>query len=188
MDATNFIAPGNVRGVSDQPGRRRGRPRTRADEAERSRAYRERKAAELGEPARLRAAAKAAQAATAQARRQSQALATEAQRWQRRAQAARRDAAKARDQARRARARAQRSTADRDDARRLLRRKLQWARRVSAMPGVRDDPRALLAIISELHQELARLRRERQVLHRLLRLSPEELAARQRAWQSSSRR
>ena len=56
------------------------------------------------------------------------------------------------------------------------------------MPGVRDDPRALLAIIVELHQDLARLRRERQALHKLLRLSPEELAARQRAWQPSSRR
>ncbi len=137
---------------------------------------------------RLRAAAKAAQGATAQARRQSQARVTEAQRWQRRAQAARRDAATARDQARRARARAQRSTAERDDARRLLRRKLQWAKRASAMPGVRDDPQALLAIIAELHQELAWQRRERQVLHKLLRLSPEALAARQRAWQSSTRR
>jgi hypothetical protein len=49
------------------------------------------------------------------------------------------------------------------------------------MSGVRDDPQALLAIIAELHQELARLRREREVLHRLLRLPPEELAARQRS-------
>jgi hypothetical protein len=56
------------------------------------------------------------------------------------------------------------------------------------MPGVRDDPQGLLAIIAELYQELARLRRERQVIHELLRLPPEELAARQRAWQSSSRR
>ena len=56
------------------------------------------------------------------------------------------------------------------------------------MPGVRDDPEALLAIIAELHQDLARLRREREVLHKLLRLPPEELAARRRAWQSSSRR
>ena len=174
--------------MSDKAGRRRGRPRTWANEAERSRAYRARKSTELAEPARLRAAAKAAQAATAQARRQSQARVTEAQRWQRRAQAAQRDATKAREQARRARARAQRSTAERDDARRLLRRKLQWAKRVSAMPGVRDDPQALLAIVAELHQELARLRRERQVLHKLLRLSPEELGARQRARQSSSRR
>src|SRR5207253_10936272 len=120
--------------------------------------------------------------------RRAEAARREAERWRRRAEAARRNAAKARDQAGRAPGRAQRSTAERDDARRLLRRKMQWAKRVSAMPGVRDDPRALLAIIAELEAELARLRREREALHKLLRLPPTELVARQRAWQPSSRR
>ena len=56
------------------------------------------------------------------------------------------------------------------------------------MPGVRDDPQALLAIVAELEAELARLRRKRLVFHKLLRLPSAELVARQRARQSSSRR
>lgn len=55
------------------------------------------------------------------------------------------------------RARAQRLVAERDEARRLLRRKLQWARHAVVL---RRDPDALLALVAELYPELEKLRKE----------------------------
>jgi hypothetical protein len=47
--------------------------------------------------------------------------------------------------------------AERDEARRLLRRKLQWAKHVE---DGRLDAQELLALVAELYAELARLRKE----------------------------
>jgi len=54
-------------------------------------------------------------------------------------------------------ARAQRLVAERDEARRLLRQKLQWARHAE---GLRRDPDALLVLVAELYAELESLRTE----------------------------
>jgi len=50
-----------------------------------------------------------------------------------------------------------RAFAERDEARRLLRRKLQWAKHAEELRG---DPDALLALVAELYQELADLRKQ----------------------------
>lgn len=55
------------------------------------------------------------------------------------------------------RARAQRLVVERDEARRLLRRKLQWATHAH---GLRQDPDALLALVAEFYHELEKLRKE----------------------------
>jgi len=47
------------------------------------------------------------------------------------------------------------------DARRLLRRKLQWAKHAE---DLRCDPDALLVLVAELYAELARLRKEASTL------------------------
>ncbi len=60
-----------------------------------------------------------------------------------------------------AREKAQRSLADRDEARRLLRHKLQWAKHAE---DLRRDPDALLVLVAELYAELARLRKEASTL------------------------
>ena len=57
----------------------------------------------------------------------------------------------------REKAAARRLLAERDEARRLLRRKLQWA---SQAEGLRRDPDALLALVAELYAQLAKLRKE----------------------------
>ena len=57
----------------------------------------------------------------------------------------------------REKAAAQRSVADRDDARRLLRRKLYSAKDAEHL---RTDPDALLALVAELYAELTKLRKE----------------------------
>ncbi|MFI5041708.1 MAG: hypothetical protein ACHQNA_07650 [Acidimicrobiales bacterium] len=171
------------------PTRRPGRPRRWADDAERKRAYRQRKAADLAEPLRLREARTSAEAEAATARREAAAAKAESERWRRRAETAQRELAVARAQARRSRDRAERSTAERDEARRLLRHKLHLAGHAATAPRVRDDPHALLAIIAELHPELDKVRRENQGLRRMLGLPPDELdRARQRAWQPRPQR
>jgi hypothetical protein len=137
--------------------KRVGRPRQWASDADRKRAYRARKAAELAEPLVQRQAAQdarrevAAQLSVADAARQ------EAERWQRRAAAAGKRAGGAERRAAREKAVARRLLVERDEARRLLRRKLQWA---SHADGLRRDPDALLALVAELYAELAKLRKE----------------------------
>lgn len=156
--------------------RRVGRPRQWASEAERKRAYRARKAAELAEPLVQRKAAQdarrevAAQLAVAEVARQ------EAERWRRRAAAAEKRAGVAERRAAREKAAARRLLVERDDARRLLRRKLQWA---SHAEGLRRDPDALLALVAELYAELAKVRKEASTLRqRAQRSDPWSLAAR----------
>lgn len=142
--------------VSEQV-KRVGRPRQWASEADRKRAYRARKAAELAEPLVQRRAAQdarrelATQLAVADAARQ------EAERWRRRAAAAERRAATAERRAVRESAAAKGFLAERDEACRLLRRKLQWAKHVQ---DGHLDAQELLALVAELYAELAKLRKE----------------------------
>jgi len=171
-----------------QPPRRPGRPRQWASEAERKRAYRARKAAELAEPLQLREALREAEGEAAQARGEAEAAALDVSRWQRRAAAAEKTLSRARAQAARARARAERSTAERDEARRLLRRKLQHARHITGDERVRDDAPTLVAIIAELYKELELLRRENQRFRAVLQLPPGDLDAFRRKAERLGRR
>ena len=146
--------------VSEQV-KRVGRPRKWADEAERKRAYRARRAAELADPLTQRRAAQAAHREVDAQRAATEAARQEAARWQRRAVAAEKRASVADRRAVREKAAAQRLLAERDEARRLLRRKLQWAKHAE---DLRRDPDALLVLVAELYAELARLRKEASTL------------------------
>ena len=142
--------------VSEQV-ERVGRPRQWASEADRKRAYRARRAAELAEPLVQRRAAQDARREVAAQQAVADAALQEAERWRRRAAAAEKRAGVAERRAAREKAAARRLLAERDEARRLLRRKLQWA---SHAEGLRRDPDALLALVAELYAELAKLRKE----------------------------
>ena len=137
--------------------RRPGRPRKWSSEADRKRAYRQRRAAELADPLELREAARAARSEAAESRSAAEAAQREAERWRGKASAADRRAGAAERKLAAEKARAQRLLAERDEARRLLRRKLQWARHAD---GLRRDPDALLALVAELYPELEKLRKE----------------------------
>ena len=142
--------------VSEQV-RKGGRPRKWSSEAERKRAYRQRRAAELAGPLELREAARAARSEAAESRSVAETAQREAGRLRAQAAAAGRRANAAERKLAAEKARAQRLVAERDEARRLLRRKLQWARHAE---GLRRDPDALLALVAELYQELEKLRKE----------------------------
>lgn len=137
--------------------RRAGRPRKWSSEAERKRAYRQRRAAELADPLEIREAARAARSEAAQSRSAAEVAQREEKRWRAKAAAAERRAGAAERKLAAERARAQRLVAERDEARRLLKRKLQWARHAE---GLRRDPDALVALVAELYPELEMLRKE----------------------------
>ena len=137
--------------------RRVGRPRKWSSEAERKRAYRQRRATELADPLELREAARAARSEAADGRSAAEVAQREAKRWRAKAAAAERRAGVAERKLAGERARAQRLVAERDECRRLLRRKLQWA---THSHELRQDPDALLALVAELYQELEKLRKE----------------------------
>lgn len=142
--------------MSEQ-GKRVGRPRQWASEADRKRAYRARKAAELAEPLMQRQAAQDARREVAAQRAVADRALQEAERWQRRAAAAEKRAETAERRAVRESAAAQRFLAERDEARRLLRRKLQWAKHAK---DTHLDAPELLALVAELYADLARLRKD----------------------------
>jgi hypothetical protein len=137
--------------------KRVGRPRRWASEADRKRAYRARKAAELAGPLLQREAAQTARRELAAQQAVANAALEEAERWRRRAAAAEKRAGVAERRAAREKGAARRLLAERDEARRLLRRKLQWA---SHAEGLRRDPDALLTLVAELYTELAKLRED----------------------------
>jgi hypothetical protein len=140
--------------VSEQV-KRVGRTRKWDSEAERKRAYRQRRAAELADPLALREAARAARAEAAESAAAADVARREADRWRARAAVADKRAQQATQRATRAESAARSAHAQRDEARRLLGRKLQWARDAKHL---RDDPDALLALIAELNQQVADLR------------------------------
>ena len=152
--------------VSEQEKRPPGRPRIWADEAERKRAYRARRAAELAEPARMRDDARAARAEAAAAASQLQTAQRAAQRAEQRAQAADRRSAKLLDRVRAAEAATGRARTARDRAERLLRHKLNT---VKDAQHLRSDPDALLAVIAEQRQLLAWYRNRLAQVERALR-------------------
>ncbi|MDP8931583.1 MAG: hypothetical protein M3O70_24195 [Actinomycetota bacterium] len=137
--------------------RRPGRTRKWASEAERKRAYRQRRAAELADPLALRDDARAARAEASQARAEAAAARREAERWQTRAVVAQRRAHQASERARAASQAAKAARAERDEAQRLLTSKLQWAKHPE---GLRNDPEALLALVAELYEDLSELREQ----------------------------
>ena len=134
----------------------RGRPRKWATEAERKRAYRERRAAELAHPHELREEAKSLRAAASSARAAENRAKEQAASWRLRAERAERRTELARQRTRVAERAAQRARAERDQAQRLLRNKMQWSR--DARP-LRNDPDSLLALIADLRRELEEQRR-----------------------------
>ena len=136
---------------------RPGRPRKWSSEAERKRAYRQRRAAELADPLGLRDAARAARSEAAENRAVAETAQRETERWRAKAAAAERRLGASERRLAAEKARAQRLVAERDEARRLLRRKLHWAGHAE---GLRRDPDALLALVAELYAELDRLRKE----------------------------
>ncbi len=135
--------------------KRVGRPRKWDSEAERKRAYRQRRAAELADPLALREAARAARAEAAESTTAADVARREADRWRARAAAADKRAQQATERATRAESAARSAHAQRDEARRLLGRKLRWAKDAKHL---KDDPEALLALIAELNQQVADLR------------------------------
>ncbi len=137
--------------------RNRGRPRRWPSEAERKRAYRQRRAAELADPLTLREDARAARAEAATARAEAVAARREAERWQTRAVIAQRRAYQATERARAASQAAKAARAERDEARQLLTSKLQWAKHPDVL---RHEPDALLALVADLYKELTELRRQ----------------------------
>jgi len=148
--------------VSEQV-KRVGRPRQWASEAERKRAYRERKAAELADPLGQRRTAQDARREAATQRSAAEAARQESDQWRRKAAAAEKRIATAERRAVREKAAALRLLAERDEARRLFRRKLQWAKHAEQ---ARLDPPELLALVAELYAELAKLRTEVSMLRR----------------------
>jgi hypothetical protein len=82
----------------------------------------------------------------------------EAERWRRRAAAAEKRADTAERRAVRESGAAKQFLAERDEARRLLRRKLQWAKRVQDAHLDVHDLLALVAELAKLRKELVTLR------------------------------
>lgn len=142
--------------MPEQQKRPPGRPRIWADEAERKRAYRARRAAELAEPHRVRDDARAARADATAAKSQLQTATRALQRAEQRLLAAERRAAKLLERIQATDANLKRARMARDRAERLLRQKLAT---VKDAQHLRDDPDALLAVIAEQRQLLAWYRR-----------------------------
>ena len=155
--------------VPDSERRRPGRPRKWTSEAERKRSYRHRRAAELADPLALREDARAARAEAAQARAETAAARREAERWRTRAVVAQRRAHQASERARAALQATKAARVERDEARQLLRSKLQWAKHPEVL---RDDPDALLALVADLYKELGELRRQLRNFRTLKPISP----------------
>ena len=154
LELRRFVASGYIGDVSGQP-RSGGRPRKWDNEAARKRAYRQRRAAELSEPLALREEARSARSAASAALAALEMARSETQKWRARAAAAEKRADGAEHRAATVRTKLSRAIAERDEARRLLRRKLQWAKHAE---GLRNDPDALLALVSELYAEQQKLK------------------------------
>lgn len=144
--------------MSDQERRGPGRPRIWASEAERKRAYRARRVFELAEPARVRAEAQQLRAQLTAVRADLKSATARASAAEQRATRAETREARAVARIKSAERRVQRLRMDRDEARRLLKRKLALA--VDAH-RLRDDPDALIAIVAEQRKLLDWYRRQR---------------------------
>jgi chromosome segregation ATPase len=152
--------------VPEQRKRPLGRPRIWASEAERKRAYRARRAAELAEPHRVRDEAQAARAEATAAKSQLQTATRALQRAEQGLLAAERRAAKLLERIQATDANLKRARMARDRAEQLLRQKLST---VKDAQHLRDDPDALLAVIAEQRQLLAWYRTRLAAVERTLR-------------------
>lgn len=152
----------------------RGRPRKWASEAERKRAYRQRRAAELAGPQAVRDQARSLRAEATEARRAAERTKKQAEHWRLRAERAERRVEQAKQRTRAAEQAAQRARGERDQAQRLLRNKMQWSR--DARP-LRNDPDSLLALVADLRRELEEQRRQLAAARHLL-----ATAARDERW------
>lgn len=103
----------------------------------------------------------------------------QAEYWRRRAATAEQRMEGARQKVRAAEDAAQRARRERDEAQRLLKRKLQWSRDARVL---RNDPDALLALVAELRIELDQARRELALTRRLLDDTTRALAGDPLAW------
>jgi len=81
LDDRAFVASDIVSAVPTRPKGPPGRPRKWTSDAERKRAYRARRAAELADPLAQREVAKTAAAETARAKEAADAAVVEAERW-----------------------------------------------------------------------------------------------------------
>jgi len=151
--------------MTAQPRRPPGRPRKWIDEAERKRAYRARRAAELAEPTQLRAALQTARAETNKARHIAERARKQADSWRGRAAVANERAEKARRRIGAAEHAAQRARAERDEAERKLRGRLRDSSDVRALLR---DPDRLVALVDKLRGELKDVRRELMFARELL--------------------
>jgi hypothetical protein len=162
----------------DQKGR--GRPRKWATDAERKRAYRQRRAIDLAAPQAVRDEARSLRADAHNARAAAQRSEQKAEHWRLRVERAERRTEEARRGARAADQAAQRARAERDRAQRLLRDKMKWSR--DARP-LRNDPDSLLALIADLRRQLEGQRHELARVKQLL-----AITERTDQWQAPSGR
>jgi hypothetical protein len=132
--------------MPEQAKRPPGRPRKWSSEAERKRAYRQRKATELAEPHRVREDARQARQAATAAQAEAEVARRGQQRAEQRAVNAERRSVKFSEQVRAAKAETTRARTARDEARNALRRKLGTVKNAGAL---RSDPDALLAMLAE---------------------------------------
>jgi hypothetical protein len=142
-------------------------------EADRKRAYRSRKAADLAEPLRLREEASQAVAEAVLARADALQARSEASRWQAKAESNLRRAQRAEEQAETSARNLREAVAKRKRAEKLCRSKLAWARHATPL---RNDPDALLAVISDLVQQSQTLRDDRDAARRQVVLLSTRLA------------
>jgi hypothetical protein len=143
----------------------RGRPRKWATDADRKRAYRQRRAVELADPLAIRDEARSLRVEANNARTAAERAGKKAEHWRLRAERADRRTEEARRRTAVAEHSAQRARAERDQAQRLLRNKMQWSR--DARP-LRNDPDSLLALIADLRRQLAEQRHELAQVKQLL--------------------
>lgn len=143
--------------MPDEERRPPGRPRKWATEAERKRAYRGRKAAELSEPLRVREELRGARLEAAAAQTDAEAARRAAERTGRRVAALERQVATLQDRLHREEVATRKARRQRDEAQRLLGRKIRLAHDAVYLRG---DPDTLVAIIAEQRELLDWFRSE----------------------------
>src|SRR5690242_559990 len=142
--------------MSNQQKRGPGRPRKWASDAERKRAYRARKAAELAEPHRILEEARSAIEEAAAARSELETARRAVQRAEQRVLAAQRRSDKLAERVRATEAAARRARMTRDRAEILLKQRVGVAKDAQRL---RDDPDALIALVADQRRLLDWYRR-----------------------------
>jgi chromosome segregation ATPase len=144
--------------VTPEPRRQRGRPRKWQNDAERQRAYRARLAKQLAEPLQVRAELRAARSTIATMLARAASAERDVLRLEMALHAADRRVAGTEQKLARSRTELTKARAERNRAKRLLKRRLLWS---AEFQELRTDPEALLAVIGELAEDLEWSRRRR---------------------------